>query len=226
MSETKKSEVAVLRQQVKWEDLYFYQKSVVLYQMTVVFCRRFLPKYGDRTVDQMVQAARSGKQNIVEGFADGVTSTEMELKLVNVARASLKELKEDYVDYLRSHALALWDAKHPRYDGLLKFCREHNKVEDYAPHFEKWTDEEFANCANTLCHMIDKMMATWLAKKAEDFKENGGIRERMTAVRLGRRQTQNEEIAALKAENARLKGEVESLRRELAARAAREGGAQ
>ena len=73
------------------------------------------------------------------------------------------------------------------------------------------------------------------AKKAEDFKENGGIRERMTAVRLGRRQTQNEEIAALKAENARLKGEVESLRRELAARAAsfsrssrdsREGGAQ
>lgn len=227
MSEAKKSEVAVLRQQVKWEDLYFYQKSVVLYQMTVVFCRRFLPKYGDRTVDQMVQAARSGKQNIVEGFADGVTSTEMELKLVNVARASLKELKEDYVDYLRSHALALWDAKHPRYDGLLKFCREHNKVEDYAPHFEKWTDEELANCANTLCHMVDKMMATWLAKKAEDFKENGGIRERMTAVRLGRRQTQNEEIAALKAENARLKGEVESLRRELAeARAAREGGAQ
>ena len=74
--------------------------------------------------------------------------------------------------------------------------------------------------------MVDKMMATWLAKKAEDFKENGGIRERMTAVRLGRRQTQNEEIAALKAENARLKGEVESLRRELAARAAREGGAR
>ena len=223
----KKIEVAVLRQQVKWEDLYFYQKAVVLYQMTVVFCRRFLPKYGDRTVDQMVQAARSGKQNIVEGFADGVTSTEMELKLVNVARASLKELKEDYVDYLRSHALTLWDAKHPRYDGLLKFCRTHNKVEDYEPHFEKWTDEELANCANTLCHMVDKMMATWLAKKAEDFKENGGIRERMTAVRLGRRQTQNEEIAALKAENARLKGEVESLRRELAeARAAREGGAQ
>ena len=113
----------VLKKQTRWENLYFYQKTVVLYQMTVVFCRRFLPKFGDRTVDQMVQAARSGKQNIVEGFADGVTSTEMELKLLNVARASIKELKEDYVDYLRSHGLALWDAKHPRYDGLLKFCR-------------------------------------------------------------------------------------------------------
>jgi len=208
--------LSVLRPQTKWENLYFYQKTVVLYQMTVVFCRRFLPKYGDRTVDQMVQAARSGKQNIVEGYADGVTSTELELKLLNVARASLKELKEDYVDYLAARKLPLWDKNHPRYDGLLKFCRAHNKVEEYMGFFDKWTDEELANCANTLCHMVDKMMATHLEKKAEDFKENGGIRERMTAVRLGRRQSQNEEIAALKAENARLKAEVASLRRELA----------
>ena len=91
-----KSPVKILRRQVKWQDLYFYKKTVVLDQLTFVFCQRFLPKYGDRTVDQMVQAARSGKQNIVEGFADGVTSTEMELKLLNVARASLKELEEDY----------------------------------------------------------------------------------------------------------------------------------
>ncbi len=213
----KNEKVSVLRQQTNWQELYFYQKTVTLYQLTVVFCRRFLPKYGDRTVDQMIQAARSGKQNIVEGFADGVTSTEMELKLLNVARASLKELKEDYVDYLVAHKLALWDKSHSRYDGLLKFCRAHNKLEEYEPYFEKWTDEELANCANTLCHMVDKMMATHLEKMAEDFKENGGIRERMTAVRLGRRQTQNEEIAALKAENERLKVEVASLRRELKA---------
>ena len=76
----------ILKNQTKWEDLFYYRKCVVLYQMTVVFCRRFLPKHGDRTVDQMVQAARSGKQNIVEGLADGVTSTEMELKLLNVSR--------------------------------------------------------------------------------------------------------------------------------------------
>lgn len=78
-----------LRKEKNWKRLHFYQKTVVLYQMTYIFSQRFLPKYGDRTVDQMVQAARSGKQNIVEGMADGVTSTELELKLLNVARASL-----------------------------------------------------------------------------------------------------------------------------------------
>lgn len=210
--------MAVLKNQTKWEDLYYYRKSLVLYQMTVVFCRRFLPKYGDRTVDQMVQAARSGKQNIVEGLADGVTSTEMELKLLNVARASIKELKEDYLDYIAAHSLVRWAAGHPRYNSLLAFCRAHNDLSDYEPYFMKWSDEELSNCAVTLCHMVDRMMSTTLAKKQKDFVENGGIRERMTAARLGRRQTQNEEIAALKtriasleAENAALKAKLKSL---------------
>ena len=202
--------MAILKNQTKWEDLYYYRKTVVLYQMTVVFCRRFLPKFGDRTVDQMVQAARSGKQNIVEGLADGVTSTEMELKLLNVARASIKELKEDYLDYLTVHSLVRWEAGHPRYDALLDFCRSHNDLVDYEQHFEKWSDEEVANCAVTLCHMVDKMLTTTLEKKEKDFTENGGIRERMTAERLGRRQTQNEEIAALKAEVERLKAKLKA----------------
>ena len=75
----------VMRKQVVWEELYFFQKSNVLYQLTFEFTGRYLYK-GDRTIDQMVQAARSGKQNIVEGSSDGVTSMEMELKLLNVAR--------------------------------------------------------------------------------------------------------------------------------------------
>lgn len=216
--ESNKEPVKILRDQTNWEKLFFYQKTVVLYQMTYVFCKRFLPRHGDRTVDQMIQAARSGKQNIVEGCADGVTSTEMELKLLNVARASLKELKEDYLDYIRSRSLVLWDKKHPRYDGLLKFCRQRNKLEEYEPFFEKWTDEELANCANTLCHMVDKMIATHLKNKETDFTENGGIRERMTAARLGRRKTQNEEIAALRAENASLKREIAALKARLGAR--------
>lgn len=216
--EPTKEPVKILRDQTNWEKLFFYQKTVVLYQMTYVFCKRFLPRHGDRTVDQMIQAARSGKQNIVEGCADGVTSTEMELKLLNVARASLKELKEDYLDYIRSRSLVLWDKKHPRYDGLLKFCRQRNKLEEYEPFFEKWTDEELANCANTLCHMVDKMIATHLKNKETDFTENGGIRERMTAARLGRRKTQNEEIAALRAENASLKREIAALKARLGAR--------
>lgn len=208
-----KPDLPILKKQTNWENLYFYQKTVVLYQMTVVFCRRFLPKFGDRTVDQMVQAARSGKQNIVEGFADGVTSTEMELKLLNVARASIKELKEDYLDYLRARQLTLWQPKlHPRYGGMLEFCRAHNALDDYEPYFAKWNDEEFANCANTLCHMVDRMMNTHMAKMAADFKENGGIRERMTAARLGRRKTQNEEIAALKAEIIALRAEIARLK--------------
>jgi four helix bundle suffix protein len=213
--EPTKEPLKILRDQTNWEKLFFYQKTVVLYQMTYVFCKRFLPRHGDRTVDQMIQAARSGKQNIVEGCADGVTSTEMELKLLNVARASLKELKEDYLDYIRSRSLALWDKSHPRYDGLLKFCRQRNKLEEYESFFEKWTDEELANCANTLCHMVDRMIATHLKNKETDFTENGGIRERMTAARLGRRKTQNEEIAALKAENASLKREIAALKARL-----------
>ena len=76
-----------LRRQANWEELYFYKKTDVLYQLTFAFTKRFL-KMGDRTIDQMVQAARSGKQNIAEGCADGVSSTEMEIKLINVARAS------------------------------------------------------------------------------------------------------------------------------------------
>ena len=116
--------------------MYFYQKADVLYQMTVIFCKRFLPPYGDRTVDQMVQAARSGKQNIVEGAADGVASMEMEIKMLNVARGSIKELREDYRDYLKVHSLKIWEAQHERYDRMLRFCRIHNRVEEYAPLFE------------------------------------------------------------------------------------------
>jgi four helix bundle suffix protein len=206
----------ILRPQTKWEDLYFYRKADVLYQLTVHFCKRFLPKFGDRTVDQMVQAARSGKQNIVEGFADGVTSTEMEIKLLNVSRASFRELREDYSDFLKARALPVWAADHPRYDALLAFCRNHNNLSDYAPLFDKYDAEALANLALTLCHMTDRLMTNYLEKKADDFTENGGIRERMTAARLGRRQTQNQEIAALKKENAALRSEIERLKLALA----------
>lgn len=210
-----KAPLPILRPQTKWEDLYFYRKADVLYQLTVVFCQRFLPKFGDRTVDQMVQAARSGKQNIVEGFADGVTSTEMELKLLNVRRASFRELREDYLDFLKARSLPVWASGHPRFDALLSFCRDHNDLADYEPLFDKYDAESLANLGLTLCHMTDRLMVRYLEKKAEDFTENGGIRERMTAARLGRRQTQNHEIAALRAENEALKAEVARLRKAL-----------
>ncbi len=209
----------VLRKQTNWKNLWFYQKTVVLYQMTYVFTRRFLAPYGDRTVDQMVQAARSGKQNIVEGSADGVTSMEMELKLLNVARSSIQELLEDYEDYLPAHKLSKWTPRHPRYDQMLCYCREHNHLKDYEPYFEKWSDEEAANIAITLCRMVDKMMMTYQKKKEEEFVTEGGIKERMTAARLGYRTNQremierlNREIEELKSENAILKEKLKELR--------------
>ena len=82
-----------------YKHLLSYNKSEIIYDATVCFCRRFLDKWRDRTVDQMVQAARSGKQNIVEGSMAAITSKETEIKLTNVARASLEELKVDYKDY-------------------------------------------------------------------------------------------------------------------------------
>lgn len=207
----------VLRKQPNWEGLYFYQKSNVLYQLTFVFTKRFLTR-GDRTIDQMVQAARSGKQNIVEGSADGVTSMEMELKLLNVARSSIKELKEDYEDYITSRHLLRWQPGHERYDGMLKFCRKHNRIEEYQSFFEKWTDEEMANIALTLCHMVDRMMTTYQKQQEETFVKEGGIKERMTAARLGYRTNQREEIERLKRELEQANRRIAELEAKLAAK--------
>ena len=182
-----------------YQELLSYKKSAIVYSATVKFCERFI-SIKDRTYDQMVQAARSGKQNIVEGSADGVTSTEMELKLLNVARSSIKEVKEDYEDYLTARHLTRWDRQHIRYDGRLQFCRKHNRLEEYEGFFSKWTDEEMANIALTLCHMVDKMMTTYQKQLEQTFIEEGGIKERMTAARLGYRTNQREEIARMKQE--------------------------
>lgn len=202
----------VLQAQVKWDELFFYQKSDVLYQLTFAFCKRFLPQYGDRTVDQMVQAARSGKQNIVEGLADGVTSTEMQLKLLNVARSSLQELQSDFADYLNTRNLQTWNVGHSRYEGMLKFCRKHNKPADYEPYFNKWDDEEMANIGLTLCHMTDKMMISFLQKLEKEFIEHGGIKERMYKARTGYRKEQDERMHRLENENSSLRAEITRLR--------------
>lgn len=175
---------SVLRNQTNWKELWFYQKTVVLYQLTCVFTRRFLPAHGDRTVDQMIQAARSGKQNIVEGLADGVASMESELKLLNFARGSIQELREDYEDYLTRQGLSKWSPNHPRYDAMLDYCRAHNQLDDYSPFFERWSDEEMANVAITLSHMVDKMMTSHQSNTEKDFVEGGGIKERMTRARI------------------------------------------
>ena len=222
MNEPSKEE-RVLLQGANWKELRFFQKSEALYQMTFVFCERFLPKHGDRTVDQMVQAARSGKQNIIEGSEDGKTSTEMELKLLNVARSSIHELREDYKDYLLSRHLTLWDKQHPRYQGMHEFTKRCNKLSDYEPFFQKWNDEEMANTGYTMCCQIDVLMNGYLKTLEERFRKEGGMKERMYRVRTGYRaqqeqlmkemqttiRQQEERIRELEAELERMKRRLE-----------------
>lgn len=204
----KKDIPTVLNKQTNWNNLYFYQKADVIYQLSFVFCDRFIHLYKDRTRDQVIQSARSCKQNIVEGLADGVTSTEMQLKLLNVARASLKELKEDFDDYIKSRHLRFYEQGDKEYDPMLEYCRRHNKLSDYEPFFQQWTDEEMCNYAITLCHMIDKMMLTFLEKLDREFVTQGGIKERMHRARTGYRQQQDERLKQLEAELPQLREEL------------------
>ena len=160
----------------------------------------------------MVQAARSTKQNIVEGSSDGETSTETELKLLGVARGSNKELLEDYQDYIKRKGYIEWYGKHRRFKNMHEFCRKHWKFEDYKELLPKMNDEEMANMAICLCHQVDAALNKYIERKDREFTTEGGIRERMTAARLDQRATQKEiierqarEITALKQEIARLK---------------------
>ena len=206
---------SALRKPVVYTELRFYQRSDVLYQLTREFCSRYLPKYGDRTVDQMVQAARSTKQNIAEGSSDGQTSAETELKLLGIARGSNKELLEDYLDYLKRHHLAEWHGNNPRFEQLHDFCRHHSMYADYSLLLPKMNDEELANMAVCLCHQVDSALTKYIEKKDREFTTEGGIRERMTAARLEQRGSQKElisqqrkEIEYLRAEVARLKDKL------------------
>ena len=198
----------VLKQGNDWSRLRLYHKADAIYQLTFVFCHRFLPISGDRTVDQMVQAARSGKQNIVEGSEDGKSSSEMELKLVNVARGSIRELLEDYKDFLHNHRYTIWKDGDPRrYKDLLEYTRSHNNPKDYLPFAEKWSAEEFANTCLTLCYQLDAMLNSYLKKLQNDFVTEGGIKERMYAARTGYRKEQDTKMKNLEAENEKLKAE-------------------
>lgn len=218
-------EERVLLEGAKWKELLFFQKSEALYQMTFVFCERFLPKHGDRTVDQMVQAARSGKQNIIEGSEDGKASTEMELKLLNVARSSIHELREDYKDYLLSRRLTLWDKQHPRYQKMHAFTKKANKLSDYEPFFLKWNAEEMANTGYTLCCQIDVLMNGYLRTLEDRFRKEGGMKERMYRVRTGYRAQQDQLMKDMQATIIQqaerikeLEAELEMMKRELEGR--------
>ncbi len=167
-----------------YRSLLSYQKAEVIYDLTAVFCRRFL-NVRDRTVDQMVQAARSGKQNIAEGSQASGTSKEAEIKLTNMARASLEELLLDYQDYLRVRQLRLWskDSREAQYVRMLGTLRLES-FSRYREFCETRSAEVVANIAICLIHQANYLLDRLLRRLEQDFIRHGGLRERMTSARL------------------------------------------
>jgi four helix bundle suffix protein len=170
-----------------YAELLSYQKAEVVYDLTYRFCERFL-KNGDRTIDQMVQAARSGKQNIAEASKASGTSKETELKLTNVARASLEELLLDYRDFLRVRDFPLWekDSREALYVRRLS-NRPHTTYETYRKFCETRPAEVVANIALCLIHQANYLLDQQIRRLEKDFVQHGGLRERMTRARLAHR---------------------------------------
>ena len=174
-----------------YRSLIVYQKAECIYDVTFFFAHRFLEK-GDRTIDQMVQAARSGKQNIAEGSAASTTSRETELKLINVAKASLQELLIDYEDYLRVRGLVQWGPGDERYQQTRRVVAGHNDSAYYREAIQVRSDEAVANIAITLIHQTDAMLVKLIERLKEQFVQQGGIREEMSRARLAyRNKSQN-----------------------------------
>lgn len=138
----------------------------------------------DRTVDQMVQAARSGKQNIVEGNLAGATSKETEIKLFNVARASLGELLIDYEDFSRVNKITIWDNNHRLKQRLVELNRNNDaNYETFRKAIENQDVEIVVNTMIFLIQMTMYLLYKHLQFLEKDFIEQGGIRERMTSER-------------------------------------------
>lgn len=167
-----------LRQGKDYTTLICYKKAVIIYDITYHFAHKYLER-GDRTIDQMIQAARSGKQNIVEGNIDGITSTEMEIKLTNVNRASLHELLEDYKDYLRVHGLEQWPVNSPKAEQTRRYCTTHNAPEDYTQKIAERSAETICNIAITLILQTDVIIKGLIEWQKNHFKDNGGIKEQL-----------------------------------------------
>lgn len=177
-----------------YKNLLSYQKSVIVYDATVYFCKRFISKR-DRTYDQMIQAARSGKQNIIEGSMASATSKGTEIKLTNVARASLEELLEDYRDFSRTHKIEEWSIEHS-YANRLRML---NRIPDatYETFKKGIENAEPAICVNVIIGLIkvtNKLLDKQIARLEKDFVKDGGLRERMFRARLNERKDNLEKL--------------------------------
>jgi restriction system protein len=166
-----------------YQDLQSYRMSEIVYDATVVFCDRYVNRRS-RTHDQMVQAARSGKQNIAEGSMASGTSKKTELKLVGVARASLEELLLDFKDFLRQQGLPLWGKDHPKAKEVRGLCyRKDRSYMTYTPYLENQSPEVAANAAICLINQTNYLLDQQLRALEKEFLEEGGFTERLYRLR-------------------------------------------
>ncbi len=175
-----------------YRDLQSYQMAEIVYDATVVFCDHFIDRRS-RTHDQMVQAARSGKQNIAEGSMASGTSKKTELKLVGVARASLEELLLDFQDFLRQHDLSLWGKEHDGAREVRGLCyRKNRSYSTYRPYIENPSPETAANTMVCLVHQTNYMLDKQLRALEKGFLEEGGFTERLYRTRVRARDSNRE----------------------------------
>lgn len=159
-----------------------YRKSVIICDVTEMFINRALP-HGSRTIDQMRQAARSCKQNIVEGVSDSTVSAGMCIKLLGVARGSVRELLEDYADFLRQHDFEIWGKEDLRTKATRNYCIKNDAPGPFVAKCRERSDETVANIMLTQIRQIDSMLAAVIKKVEADFLREGGIKEAMSAAR-------------------------------------------
>lgn len=178
-----------LYQKGNYRKLRCFQLAEHLYDITYVFCDRFI-KPGDRTKDQMIQSARSIKQNIAEGSSAGAMSTHSEMFLTNVGKSSQQELLLDYEDYLITRGLAVWKLDDVRLQNVRNALKIRMTRQFLIEKAKLWSDEVIANVAITLVHQCDRMLKGLLEYQKRQFLEKGGVREQMSKARLGVRQNQ------------------------------------
>ena len=170
-----------------YQTLHSFHKAEVVYDLTFRFAHKYLAR-GDRTIDQMIQSARSGKKNILEGSKAARTSKETEIKLTSVARASLEELLDDYRDYLRVREHREWDKNSKEALYVRRLGRKVPQTyELYRQFVETRPPEVIANIAICLIHQANYLIDQQLLRLEQDFLKEGGLRERMTRARLAYR---------------------------------------
>ncbi len=169
-----------------YSEWHVYKKAVIICDVTELFINRAF-QAPTRTVDQMRQAARSCKQNIVEGVSDATVSAEMCIKLLGVARGSVRELLEDYQDFLRQRQMHIWDKEDPRTIQTRQYCINNNNAIVFAAKCRERSDETVANIMITQIRQIDALLAKTLKRLEAEFLAEGGIKEAMSRARRQQR---------------------------------------